>query len=180
MNLESAYARCEEITRTEAKNFAYGIRLLPTDKRRAMSALYAFARRLDDIGDADEPADERLSRLAGARNQLAAVVERRPHPDDGVLVALADAAERYPIPLPAFGELIDGCEMDCRQSTYASFEELSLYCRRVAGSIGRLSLGVFGMDGAERRDGQGDGERLADTLGVALQVTNILRDVVED
>lgn len=174
MNVESAYRACEEITRAEAKNFAYGIRLLPPDKRASMSAVYAFARRLDDIGDAHEPAAQRLERLEGARGELAAVSERRPHPADPVLVALAHTADRFPIPLPAFSELIDGCEMDCRQSTYASFEELSLYCRRVAGSIGRLSLGVFGTD---RRD---EGNKLADTLGIALQVTNILRDVVED
>lgn len=174
MELVTAYARCEEITRHEAKNFAYGIRLLPPERRRAMSALYAFARRLDDIGDGDAPVATKLEALEGARGQLLQVQEGSPGPDDPVLFALADAAARFPIPLHAFGELIDGCEMDCRRSTYDTFEELSVYCRCVAGSIGRLSLGVFGTDRFEKA------EPLADTLGIALQLTNILRDVIED
>jgi phytoene synthase len=174
MDLAAAYARCEEITRNEAKNFAYGIRLLPSDKRQAMSALYAFARRLDDIGDGDAPVAEKLVALQASRTELVTVERGTPHPADPVLVALADAAKRYPIPLAAFSELIDGCEMDCRQSSYRTFDDLAVYCRCVAGSIGRLSLGVFGTDHWS------EAERLADTLGIALQVTNILRDVVED
>lgn len=174
MELEAAYARCEEITRTQAKNFAYGIRLLPSEKRQAMSALYAFARRIDDIGDGGADAETKLEMLDSSRRDLVAVAEGRAHPADAVLVALQDVARNYPLPLPAFGELIDGCEMDCRHSTYQSFEELTVYCRCVAGSIGRLSLGVFGTAEPER------GERLADSLGIALQLTNILRDVVED
>ncbi len=174
MELEAAYTRCEEITRTQAKNFAYGIRLLPADKRQAMSALYAFARRIDDIGDGQAEVEAKLDMLDASRRDLVAVAERRAHPADPVLVALQDVATRYPLPLSAFGELIDGCEMDCRHSTYQSFDELVVYCRCVAGSIGRLSLAVFGTAETER------GERLADSLGVALQVTNILRDVVED
>jgi phytoene synthase len=172
--LETAYARCEEITRTEAKNFAYGIRLLPPDRRRAMAALYALARRVDDIGDGSAPVPEKLDQLAAVRRSVASVAGGGYDVTDPVLVALADAAKRYPLPLEAFGELIDGCEMDCRQSTYATFDELVVYCRCVAGSIGRLSLGVFGTD---RRE---EAEHLSDELGIALQITNILRDVLED
>jgi len=91
-----------------------------------------------------------------------------------VLVALADAARRHPIPLGAFAELVDGCEADVRGTSYATFGELEHYCRCVAGSIGRLSLGVFGS-----RD-LGTAEPLADALGIALQLTNILRDIRED
>ncbi len=167
--VEAAYARCEEITRTEAKNFSYGIRLLPPPKRQAMSALYALARRIDDIGDGDAPADEKLAALTATRAALGAP----PPPDDPVLVAVADAANRYPIPLAAFGELIEGCELDARGATYETFEETVAYCRRVAGSIGRLSLGVFGSTDP-------DAPRLADTLGVGLQLTNILRDITTD
>ena len=174
MDLNAAYDRCEEITRHEAKNFAYGIRLLAPDRRRAMAALYALARRVDDIGDGDAPIPDKLEQLGAVRICLADLVGGRVDADDPVLVALADAAQRYPIPLAAFGELVDGCEMDCRQSTYETFSELETYCRCVAGSIGRLSLGVFGT---ARREAA---EQLADTLGVALQITNILRDVVED
>jgi phytoene synthase len=91
-----------------------------------------------------------------------------------VLQALGDAAARYPIPLASFGDLIDGAEQDVRGAHYATFEDLVGYSRQVAGSIGRLSLGVFGAREPERA---GD---LADDLGVALQLTNILRDVRED
>jgi phytoene synthase len=94
--------------------------------------------------------------------------------DDPVLLAVADAARRYPIPLSAFDDLVDGAEMDVRGCTYSTFADLELYCRRVAGSIGRLSLGVF-----ETRD-RATAEPLADDLGVALQLANILRDLDED
>jgi phytoene synthase len=173
--LEDAYARCEEITSREAKNFAYGIKLLPRPKRRAMSALYALARRIDDIGDGTDPVPVKLEGLAAVRAAVRDVADgNEPRADDPVLVALADAVRRYPIPLSAFGELIDGCEMDCRGTRYETFDELALYCRCVAGSIGRLSLGVFGTEQIEKA------APLADTLGVALQLTNILRDVLED
>ena len=93
---------------------------------------------------------------------------------DPVLVALADAGTRFPVPLAAFGELIDGCAADVRGVTYQTFDDLLHYCRCVAGSIGRLSLGVFGTtDPAQAAP-------LADSLGVALQLTNILRDIRED
>src|SRR5438552_2320817 len=172
MELASAYAECERITREQARNFAWGIRLLPAEKRRALSAVYAMARRIDDIGDGSLPDAEKMRRLTQAR---AVATEPRAHPDDPVAVALSDAAQRLPIPLAAFGELVDGCEMDVRGQTYDTLDELVHYCRCVAGSIGRLSLGVF--------DPPAHGEhadRLADALGVALQLTNILRDVRED
>ncbi|MEV7007478.1 presqualene diphosphate synthase HpnD [Streptosporangium sp. NPDC051022] len=171
MIVSQAYRRCERIVRFRARNFSYGIRLLPAPKRRALSAVYAFARRIDDIGDTDGPAEWRLARLAEARASLHRPV---PDADDPVMVALADAARRYAIPLAAFDELIDGCTADVRGATYASFDDLLPYCRCVAGSIGRLSLGVFGSSDPEAA------VPLADALGVALQLTNILRDVRED
>jgi phytoene synthase len=166
-----AYRRCEQIVRARARNFSYGIRLLPAPKRRALSAVYAFARRIDDIGDTDGPVEQRLARLTQAR---AALLASRPDERDLVLVALIDAARRYPIPLPVFEELIDGCTADVRGATYESFDDLLAYCRCVAGSVGRLSLGVFGAEEPEVA------APLADALGVALQITNILRDVRED
>ncbi|HUZ20769.1 MAG TPA: presqualene diphosphate synthase HpnD [Acidimicrobiales bacterium] len=174
IDADAAYERCEEITGSEARNFAYGIRLLPPPKRQAMSALYAFARRVDDIGDGAAPADEKLASLAGVRRDLAALAAGEHPEDDPVLVALADALARYPMPLEALGELVTGCEMDCRQQRYERFADLAVYCRCVAGSVGRLSLAVFGSDRPELAPS------LADTLGIALQITNILRDVVED
>ena len=172
LSVAEAYARCEQITRTEAKNFSYGIRLLPRAKRQALSATYAFARRVDDIGDGALPPAQKLAALDAAR---AAVRAPQEHREDPVMVALTDAAARLPVPLRAFEELIDGCELDVRGARYATFGELEHYCRCVAGSIGRLSLGVFAPETAG-----GDGPHLADTLGIALQVTNILRDIRED
>ena len=167
----AAYRHCEHVTRTEARNFSYGIRLLPPDKRRALSAIYAFARRIDDIGDGTLPAAEKLALLDEAR---AAAADPGAYPGDPALVGLADAAGRFPIPLSAFGELIDGCAADVRGTAYPTFDDLIYYCRCVAGSIGRLSLGVFGAADPQVA------EPLADALGVALQLTNILRDISED
>jgi phytoene synthase len=191
MDVSAAYRHCEEITRSQARNFSYGIRLLPPPKRRALSAVYAFARRIDDIGDGSLPADEKLAALGQARAEVMALAAETESPSgtrqvqddalhqdalqqDPVLIALADAGRRFPIPLAAFGELIDGCEADVRGTSYATFDDLHQYCRCVAGSIGRLSLGVFGT-----RD-VATAAPLADALGVALQLTNILRDIRED
>ncbi|MBO2465515.1 presqualene diphosphate synthase HpnD [Actinomadura violacea] len=172
MDAAGAYRHCEEVVRSQARNFSYGIRLLPPPKRRALSAVYAFARRIDDIGDdIDAPPDTRLAALAAERDRLAGLDA---HPDDPVMVALADAARRMPVPLEAFGELIDGCEADVRGAAYDTFDDLLWYCRCVAGSIGRLSLGVFGTGDLRVARAR------ADALGVALQLTNILRDVRED
>ena len=92
-----------------------------------------------------------------------------------MLVALADVERNFPVPIPAFGELIDGCVADVRGTSYQTFDDLLYYCRCVAGSIGRLSLGIFGTS----HDATAAAE-LADSLGVALQLTNILRDIRED
>ncbi|HLK45101.1 MAG TPA: squalene/phytoene synthase family protein [Acidimicrobiales bacterium] len=171
MNADAAYARCEEITRTEAKNFSYGIRLLRPSERRAMSALYALARRIDDIGDGDLPQADKLIALEAVRTEVRTLSRTS---DDPVIAAVADAAVRYPIPLGALEELIDGCEMDVRGTTYETIDELVVYCRRVAGTVGRLTLAVTGSSDPATA------APLADALGVALQLTNILRDVVED
>ncbi len=120
-SLDTAYDACEEITRNEARNFAYGIRLLPVPKRQAMSALYAFARRVDDIGDGPGASHDKLVALATVRDQIASLSAGSHDSDDLVLVALADAAEHYAIPLDALYELVTGCEMDCREQAYESF-----------------------------------------------------------
>ena len=172
-DVEAAYALCEQITREQARNFSWGIRLLPAPKRRALSAVYAVARRIDDIGDGNLPGDEKLRQLAIARSGSTAPGE---HLDDPVLLALDDAARRLPIPLDAFGELVDGCEMDVTGRSYDDLDQLVEYCRCVAGSIGRLSLGVFDPSPTDRTGAA----ELADALGVALQLTNILRDIRED
>ena len=174
---QDAYEYCERVVRTRARNFAYGIRLLPTAKRHALSAVYAFARRVDDIGDGSQTRGDRLEQLAVARQDLHAIMaDAAARPADPVLVALAHAARQHPIPLSAFDELIDGCEADVRGTDYATADELTFYCRCVAGSIGRLSLGVYGVEPSRFEEAS----RYADSLGVALQLTNILRDIRED
>ena len=173
-DVRAAYRRCEEITWSQARNFSYGIRLLPPAKRQALAAVYAFARRIDDIGDGTLPAPEKLVKLEEARAGLSALIAGGADDGDDVLVALTDAATNFDIPLAAFGELIDGCAADVRGVTYRTFDDLLHYCRCVAGSVGRLSLGVFGTTDPE------EAVPLADSLGVALQLTNILRDIRED
>ncbi len=171
MNTEAAYEWCEGVTRREAKNFAYGIRLLRKPERQAMSAVYALARRIDDIGDGDAASEVKLSGLQNVRKDIDPI---DPHTNDPVLWAVADAARRYQLPMECFGEIIDGCEMDVHGTSYETIDDLVKYCRNVAGSVGRLSLAIFGTDHPA------EAVPLADSLGVALQLTNILRDVLED
>jgi len=165
-----AYEHCRRIARESDSSFYVGMRLLAPERRGALFAIYALARRIDDIADGELEPTEKLAQLDAARGELATLETA----DDPVLVALADAARRFPIPVEAFEELIDGAESDARGAGYETFSELERYCRRVAGSIGRLSLGVF--DCSDRMLGAA----LADDLGVALQLGNILRDISED
>ncbi len=205
-DIDAAYRACVAITRERAANFSYGIRLLPGDKRRALSAVYAFARRVDDLADGPEPAwparasphtvggswsaprlpadvalieVERLRACVtglaeGARAEGAGGSAGPAAGADPVMAAVADATHRFGLPLAAFEDLVDGVEMDIRGTEYRTFGDLTVYCRRVAGSIGRLSVAIFGA---------GDpiaAASLADDLGVAMQLTNVLRDVRED
>lgn len=168
--LAPAYEHCRQVARKSGSSFYTGMRLLPPDRRAALFAVYALARRIDDLADGELPLAEKLAQLERTRGLL----ERIDESDDPVLVAVADASRRYPIPLPAFGDLVDGAELDVRGSEILSFADLEHYSRCVAGSIGRLALGVF--ECSDRARGTG----LADDLGVALQIGNTLRDVRED
>jgi phytoene synthase len=176
LEVERAYRECEQITRREAANFYYGIRLLPRFKRQAMCANYAFARRVDDIGD-DGALDRaaQIERLAQERAGLAALAGGSVAAGDPVFAALAHASQHYRLPLDALELLVEGVELDVLGAEYQSFEELVRYCRCVAGSVGRLCLAIF-TDGRAGEEAFG----LADDLGVAMQLTNILRDIVED
>jgi 15-cis-phytoene synthase len=183
VDLTEAYRECERITWSQARNFAYGIRLLPPAKRRGLAVIYAFARRIDDIGDGALPPEQKIADLEAARQDVLNLDgnsvdgnsgDGNRH-DDAVLLALADVKRNFPVPVEAFGELIDGCVADVRGTRYETFEDLHYYCRCVAGSIGRLSLGIFGTS-----HDPDEAARLADSLGVALQLTNILRDIRED
>ena len=169
-SVAAAYEECRRITRSAGSSFYAGMRLLPADRRQAIYAVYALARRIDDVADGELSRAEKLERLAAIRT----VLGTRGSVDDPVFVALADATERYPIPLDAFFDLLEGAEADALGTHYETFSELEHYCRCVAGSIGRLALGVF--ETSDRVQAQ----RLADDLGVALQLGNILRDLRQD
>lgn len=172
MNVDAAYAECGRITRREARNFAWGILLLPRPKRSALSALYAFARRVDDVADGEGAAEGRRSQLQG----LLASLDRLPHApgEDPVEIALADTLVRYPVPKRALQDLVDGALWDVDRARYANWWELREYCRRVAGAVGISCAAVYGPSDPERA------RPLAETLGVALQQINIMRDVPED
>lgn len=172
MNAEAAYADVMRITRLEARNFAWGVMVLPRPKRQAVAALYAFARRVDDIADSGLEDEERRARLEACR----AAVEALPGSPNGdaVLVALADAISHYPIPKSALLDLVAGGLMDVEKTRYATWQELHEYCRRVAGAVGLACAAVYGP-----RDPVA-AEPLAERLGLALQQINIMRDVPED
>jgi 15-cis-phytoene synthase len=165
MTTAKAYAEVERLTRRRARNFAYGIMVLPREKRRAIAAIYAFARRVDDIADGDLPSEQKRAQLEA----LDAGVEDRPG-DDAMSVALADARERFAIPASALHALVAGGLQDLEQTRYAHFEELREYCTKVAGAVGVACVAVYGSEDVRR----------AETLGIALQVINIIRDVRED
>jgi phytoene synthase len=164
MTAEQAYAEVERLTRRRARNFAYGIMVLPREKRRGIAAVYAFARRVDDIADGPLAPDEKRVQLERLRDTLAAPG------DDAMSVALADARVRFPIPDRALHALVDGGLQDLDQTRYANFEELRAYCTKVAGAVGVACVAIYGSDDVER----------AETLGIALQLINIIRDVRED
>jgi 15-cis-phytoene synthase len=134
--------------------------VLPKEKRRAIAAIYAFAREVDDIADGELPADEKRARLEELRAKL----------DGHELLALADARTRFGIPRDALSRLVDGGLQDLEQARYATFDDLRGYCEKVAGAVGVACIAVYGSDDVER----------ANTLGIALQLINIMRDVQED
>ena len=166
MTTERAYAEVQRLTRQRARNFAYGIMVLPREKRRAIAAIYAFARRVDDIADGDLAPAEKRTQLQGLR----AALDPDAGGEDAMFVALADARTRFPIPSQALQALVDGGLQDLGQSRYANFEELRGYCTKVAGAVGICCVAVYGSDDVQR----------AETLGIALQLINIIRDVRED
>jgi phytoene synthase len=146
--------------------------VLPAYKRRALCAIYAFARRVDAAADGNLHGTHKLRLLAHARAGIPH--DGTPRSADPVLVALRDVKRRFPIPLASLANLIDGFESDMHGVSYETFADLVHYCRQVAGSIGRLSVAVLGS-----RD-PAAAARLADDLGVAMQLTNILRNLAED
>lgn len=171
MTVAGSYRHCESLTRQAAANFYYGIRLLPREKRQATCAVYAFARRVDDIGDGHIAQREKLDLLDACGRSLQSMTTSSMDP---VMAAMADARARFGLPMNAMEGLLAGVRMDVQGTSYETFEDLLVYCRHVAGTIGRLCLAIFGASDPPRAIS------LADDLGVAMQLTNILRDICED
>jgi phytoene synthase len=161
------------ITRKSASNLALAFVLLPRPKRDAMSALYAFCRCVDDIADEDSaPVEKRRQQLADWRADIARACENQP-PQFAVNRELQPFIRQFSLPFELFDDLIKGCEMDLDTRRYENFEQLELYCYRVASVVGLLSIQIFGYQNPASRD-------YAISLGKALQLTNILRDVKTD
>ncbi|MCE9584199.1 MAG: presqualene diphosphate synthase HpnD [Planctomycetes bacterium] len=168
--VEEAYAFCEELTSRTARNFYYPIRGLTKERRRAMCAVYAFSRGADDI--ADEPGVlDRAGSFAAYRRGLAGAFSGAPEGE--VFVALADAAKRFHLSKEHLAEIINGAEQDLKVTRYASFADLRGYCYKVASAVGLVCVEIFGYTDAAARG-------YAETLGIAMQLTNILRDIGED
>lgn len=179
--LETSRRYCQELTKAAAKNFYYGLRLLPEPKRSAMFTLYAYMRLIDDIADREDGRSlaQRNAELEQWRQRTHAVLLGQ---RDGleledthvVWPAVADMVERYRIPAEVFDAAIAGQQQDLQPSEFQTFDRLHEYCYRVAGVVGIGSLCVWGYQGGE------DTERMAIALGVAFQLTNIMRDLRED
>lgn len=167
----AGYAACERLTRSAAANFALGIRLLPADRRRALSAVYWFAHLADETVDGSQRPEARREQLARIREKLEAAVAGRPA--DARWAALADAIRRYEIPPRLLHSILDGVGRDLDPVSFADWPALEAYCWQVASAVGLVSLRIFGGSGAEA-------ERAAERMGHALQLTNILRDLRED
>ncbi len=168
--LAAGYARCAKITRQSSSNFYYAFMLLPVERRRALYAVYAFCRFVDDIAD-DDNVREPSQLLQRWRDELERVYNGEA--ERVISRALADNVHRFGIPRRYFEEVIDGVEMDLTRKRYATFDELSLYCRRVASAVGLICIEIFGYRNPATRV-------YAEKLGLAFQLTNIIRDVRED
>jgi 15-cis-phytoene synthase len=170
-SLKAAYDECQAITRREARNFYYAFVTLPKPRRRSIYAAYAFSRLADDIADGDGNAASKAVALGELRRALRAALEG--NPEGAIMVALADSAATYDVPESLFLDIIDGVEMDLTKSRYATFDELREYCYRVASAVGLVSIQIFGYDDPQAKVHAVD-------LGLAMQLTNIMRDVGED
>ncbi|ACK64409.1 Squalene/phytoene synthase [Rippkaea orientalis PCC 8801] len=183
-SVDEAYELCRQITAKYSKTFYLGTALMPPEKRQAIWAIYVWCRRTDELVDGPQAQFTTLETLQEWEDHLEMVFSG--HPLDDLDVALVDTLERFPIKIDPFRDMIAGQRMDLYRSRYETFEELKLYCYRVAGTVGLMSNAVIGVDG--------DGSRVpwrshrdhyipeeeAIALGIANQLTNILRDVGED
>ena len=169
--LAQAYSHCREVAKREARNFYFAFLTLPRAKRQAIYAVYAFARICDDIADGEASTEAKLTGLADVRRSLERAYDSAP--EGPVFTALADVAATYRIEQSSFQALVGGVEMDTAQNRYATFEDLRRYCYGVASTVGLICVEVFGYARPEARC-------YAVDLGLAMQLTNILRDIQED
>jgi 15-cis-phytoene synthase len=167
----SLVAYCSQLTRQSRSNFYYAFLFLSKAKRQAIYAVYAFCRSVDDIADGSAPARQKQGLLDAWRRELDRCYEGKPeHP---ITIDLAQSLQRFPIPKEYFEELIAGVEMDLIHTRYPTFHELYDYCYRVAGVVGLMCIEIFGYRNPKTKD-------YAINLGVALQLTNIIRDLKVD
>ena len=172
--LADSYRHCEMVAKTQARNFYFSFVTLPPERKAAMCAIYAFFRYSDDVSD--EAAEDKTK--AVEMQEWRGALERALEGDYGdslILPAFHDTVKTYRIPGRYFEELIDGTEMDLTKTRYETWEELRLYCYRVASIVGFVCIHVWGFDEAD-----GKAMEYADACGLAFQLTNILRDVKED
>ena len=162
---------CQEKSAKSGSSFYYSFLFLPPPKRRAITALYAFCREVDDVVDECSDAAIARTKLAWWRNEIADTYTGQPHHPVGL--ALVPVIRDFDLPLELFGEIIDGMEMDLDQTRYPDFKSLHLYCYRVAGVVGELAAAIFGYQDRNTL-------KYAHDLGLAFQLTNIIRDVGED
>ena len=185
VSLEQAYEDCRRETAEWAKTFYLGTLLMPPAKRRAIWAIYVWCRRTDELMDSPEaqarPTSELADRLDAWEQRTRNLFRGTVH--DGLDLVMADTLARYPQPLQPYLDMIEGMRMDLTTTRYASFEQLKLYCYRVAGTVGLMTQEVMGVDPAYTTapwSERPDTSEAAVALGIANQLTNILRDVGED
>ena len=171
MNLSQAQAYCTAVTKRSGSNFYYSFLFLPRERREAMYTVYAFCREVDSAVDEPSPGSNPREELLSWRRELAAAYDGTP--TRPVTISLAEHVRRLGIPRVYFDELINGVEMDLTASRYPTFLELYEYCYRVASVVGLICLHVFGTRSPDAKD-------YAVNLGIAFQLTNILRDVGTD
>ena len=165
------HAYCQEKAAASGSSFYYSFRFLPPDRRRAITAFYAFCREVDDVVDECHDPAVAQAKLAWWRDEVARLFAGQPaHP---VTLALSEAIEPFHLPEDAFGQIIDGMEMDLGHVRYPDFKALRLYCHRVAGVVGEVAAQIFGVSDRGTL-------KYANRLGLAFQLTNIIRDVGED
>ena len=170
-SLRDAYEHCQRVTRDQAKNFYYAFVTLPRPRRQAIFATYAFCRLCDDIADSSLEAEEKVARLGAVTRSLEQA--EAGHPEGPVFQAIAHVAETYDVPWEHFHDVVRGMEMDITKHRYSTFEELQTYCYRVASVVGLICIRISGCTSPQAREP-------AIALGVAMQLTNILRDISED